>query len=168
MSMTKEDYTKHGRNQFRAGMSLMGATDGRKPGTWQHLAIVDGWHAARNELNSTKTPTGRTASDTPQIQKLPMNTPEGRRVREAFRSQLRGPFQEAGKVKVSFRQLPEEADQAAKVHQLDLIAQMKAETSVPRISRLGHSLRRLAARWQRRAPYLPARPVEVACRDLAN
>ena len=78
MAKTKEDYEQMGRDDAECQRIDTGLT----PGSWQHRHYYIGFNAAAS-------PTCRAVSATPNLQSIPINSPEAARVKAAFRLGLK-------------------------------------------------------------------------------
>jgi hypothetical protein len=87
---TKADFIEQGRRRFEVGGSRPLATK-----HWSGAALQEGWDAAAKEvagetqpasIAGLTSPTGRMVSGQPNLQSIPTNSPEAKRVRDAFQS----------------------------------------------------------------------------------
>jgi len=178
MSATRADYENSGRQAFKAGLSLLGATEKRKPGTWQYAAIVDGWQAARQDHQKALGAAGKAqAGETPPKAKIVLEkvVTDGKTVfKQRFAPtayKLPPPLPEGHPAADAFKDWPA----GAREHVRQLANELAEAETTKRQDRLMRSFNRVARRWKKERSLLAIQShagvldvPEIPCRDLVN
>ncbi len=157
MSATRADYENNGRQAFKSGLSLAGATETRKPGTWQYGAIVDGWRRASQEHQKALHASGKSGvRETPPKTKIVLEKAvldgdvvfKQRFAPTAYK--LPAPLPEGHPAANAFDGWPG----AAKEHLRQLACSIADAPTVGRQERLMRSFNRVSRRWKGRISLL--------------